>query len=233
MKEDLRYLERLMAGKLQPQQHPDDKKLAAFIDGKLDAQEKEAMFAHLSQCERCTKLILSVPPKSRIRLHIPSRLQILNAVMAVAASLIVFVFISFPKKPELGMVDIAAVLNSSPYRSPGITTDRDQQIDADRYISTILSQTDMKTNTHYQEAVKLERKGMYAEAREKYKQALITIRHIDDAKERISQKIVINYRLLALGLKEQKENDASIEAYKQMLYYDISLYVYEYEKHHR
>lgn len=233
MKEDLRYLERLMAGKPQPQQHPDDEKLAAFIDGKLNTEEREAMFAHLSQCERCAKLVLSVPSKSGMRLHIPSRLQILNAAMAVAASLIVFVFISFPQKPELGMVDIAAVLNSSPYRSPGMTTDRHQQIDADRYISRILSRTDMKTNTHYREAVKLERKGMYAEAREKYKQALIAIRHIDDAKERISQKIVINYRLLTLGIKEQKENDVSIEAYRQMLRYDISLYVYEYEKPRR
>ncbi len=230
MKEDLRYLGRLMSKDAKLTEHPSDEYLANFIDGKLGDEQREKIFEHLVFCDICSDIVATtVSQKPKMKLLNLSKLQVINVFMAMAASVLLFVFISFPDGSELGMINLSEGLNASGYKAPLNDVKIQKQIDADQYLEKIVSETDMRKVKHYKEAVKLGNKELYVEARAMYKQAFISIRHNPNAKERIKQKIVINHRLLKLGLKEKEETDVSIKEYKYMLRYDIGLYVLQHQ----
>lgn len=230
MKQDLRYLERLIVKDIKLTEHPSDEYLAGFIDGKLDNEQREKIFEHLVLCDTCSDIVATTAPKtSKMKRLSRSKLQVINVFMAMAASVLLFVFISFPDGSELGMINLSEGLSTSGYKAPLNDVNMQKKIDADKHLIKIISATDMHKVKHYKEAVKLENKELYVEARAMYKQAFIPIRHNPNAKERIKQKIVINYRLLKLGLKEKRETDVSIKEYKDMLRYDIGIYVLQYQ----
>jgi len=234
MKEDLRYLEQLMPNNEKQALHPSDNTLANFIDGKLDKVEKEKMFNHLLICDACSDIVASTQSNpSTIKQLSKSKLQIVNVLMAMAASVLMFVFISFPDGSELGMLNLSKTVYTSEYKSPVKNAKIAKIINADKQLSKILSETDMNKVPDYKKALGLEEKELYVEARAMYKQAFISIRHNKNIKERMKQKIVINYRLLKLGLKEKKETDISIKEYKDMLRYDISIYLLQYQEEKR
>jgi len=230
MKEDLRYLERLMPKDIKITEHPSDETLANFIDGKLDDEQREKIFEHLVVCDTCSDIVATIAPKtSKMKRLNRSKLQIINVFMAMAASLLLFIFISFPDGSELGMINLSTGVKNSNYKAPNTGKIREEKVDADHYLNTIVSSTNMDDVPHYKKARIFETKEMYLEARAMYKQAFIAIRHHKNAKERIKQKIVINYRLMQLGIKEKVETDVSINAYKEVLRYDIGLYIMEYQ----
>lgn len=232
MNEDLRYLERLLS-KNEPKsimKHPSNKLLANFIDGKLDDEEREQMFEHLVLCDLCSDIVATTASqKTKNERLTLSKLQVINTFMAMVASVLLFIFISFPDGSELGMINLSEGVANANYKTPHTGKKLKEKVDADHYLNIIVSSTDMGDVPHYKKAQILEKKGMYLEARAMYKQAFITIRHHENAKERIKQKIVINYRLMQLGIKEKVETDVSINAYKEVLRYDIGLYVMEYQ----
>lgn len=227
MKEDLRYLERLMTNEETPLEHPSVEKLAQFSDGTLKENEREEVLAHLVRCEACRDLLVVPKKKKRAGTFLSrAQLQVVNVAAAIAASLILFMFISFPEpeSSKLGMVDLSTIFSDTRYKAPvGFSTNK-QKIDADAYLKKIVEETDMTAIPAYQKALMLEKKGDLIEARREFKQAYIAIRHNENSDERIRQKIVINYRLLRLSLKEQEKNSAGIKAYRSMLRYDIAVY---------
>ncbi len=230
MKEDLRYLEHLMPNNTKQVVHPSDKVLANFIDGKLDKIQKEKMFNHLLICDECSKIVATTAStQSEIKAFNKSKLQIVNVLMAMASSVLLFIFISFPDGSELGMIDLSKGLNTSNYKAPTNDAKIEKEIDADKYLAKIISDTKMDNVPYYNDAINLENRELYIEARARYKQAFISIRHNKNAKERMKQKIIINHRLLKLGLKEKKETDVSIKEYKDMIRYDIGIYVLQYQ----
>lgn len=230
MREDLRYLERLMPKNKVPTEHPSDETLAAYIDGKLDETQKNRMLEHLLICDTCSDIVVNTAPhKASIKPLSQSKLQIVNVLMAMAASILFFIFISFPDGSELGIIDLSQGIKNPNYKAPLNDMKAQKKIDADTYLLAIIDKTEMHGVKYYDEAYRLEKEGSYAEARGMYKQAFISIRHNPNEKERIKQKIVINHRLLKLGLKEKQETDVSIEEYKEMLRHDIGIYILQYE----
>jgi len=228
MKEDLRYLERLIPRNSAPIEHPSDELLAQYIDGKLEETQKNSMLEHLLICDTCSDIVANtVPQKAMMKPLGKSKLQIVNLFMAMAASVLLFVFISFPDKSELGMLNLG---EHSDYKSPLDGPINPKTIDADKYLDEIISNTDMRQVKYFEEAMKLEKNEMYLEARELYKQAYISIRHCKDSKERIKQKILINHKLMLLGIKERVETDESIQEYKEILKYDIGIYAIKYKE---
>jgi len=230
MKKDLRYLEQLIPNTKKQAVHPSDNILANFIDGKLDKKEKEKMFNHLLICDECSTIVANtVSSQSEIKPFYKRKLQIVNALMAMAASVLMFIFISFPDGSELGMIDLSKSLNTSNYKAPANDVQIEKKIDADKYLAKIILETKMDNVPYYNDAINLENRELYVEARAMYKQVFIAIRHNLNAKERMKQKIVINHRLLKLGIKEKKETDVSIEEYKDMLRYYIGIYLLQYQ----
>lgn len=233
MKIDLRYLERLLVEEEEPTEHPSVDKLAEFSSGRLQGKEREALLEHLVRCEECRDLLI-VPKKKRTvkKPFWDLPLKAVNIVAAIAASLLLFIFISFPEHEErqLGMVDLATVFSNTRYKAPAAPGIGSRKIDADAYLHEILEMTDMSGIEPYVKARQLEEKGELVEARREYKQAYIAIRHNPNGDERIRQKIVINYRLLQLSLKEQAKNSAGIDAYRSMLRYDIAVYATRYKE---
>ena len=231
MREDLRYLERSIPKNSMQSEHPDSETLADFIDGKLDAEERDKMFEHLLACDTCGRIVTETAPRDvRKKALSRSKFQIVNVMMALAASLLLFIFISFPDGSELGMIDLSNGINNPHYKAPLSDVEINRKIDADKYLLGIIDSTDMHKVKYYDEASKLEKEGYYAEARGMYKQAFISIRHNLNAKERIKQQIIINHRLFKLGLKEKQETDESIAEYKEILRHDISIYILQYDK---
>lgn len=227
MKEDLRYLERLLVEEEEPVEHPTVDKLAAFSNGTLKGREREEVLSHLVRCEACRDLLIIPKKKRTIRKRIGhTTIKIANLVAAIAASLLLFIFISFPEheKTQLGTVDLSTIFNNTRYKAPTDSDMNSQKIDADAYLKEILEITDMSDVEAYQEARAMEEKGDLTQARREYKRAYIAIRHNQNDDERIRQKIVINYRLLRLSQDEQKKNSAGIDAYKSILRYDIAVY---------
>ena len=230
MREDLRYLERLMPKNTVQTKHPNNETLADYIDGKLDEEQRDKMFEHLLVCDTCSDVVVDISPQAvRKKPLMRSKLQIVNVIMAMAASLLLFIFLSFPNGSELGVIDLSQGVNNPNYKAPLNDVKVKKKIDADKYLLAIIAKTDMHEVKYYDEAYKLEKEGSYAEARGMYKQAFISIRHNPNVKERIKQKIVINHRLLKLGLKEKQETDMSIEEYKEILRHDIGIYILQYE----
>ncbi len=233
MKEDLRYLERLLVEEEEPVEHPSVDMLAAFSDGRLKGKEKEKMLSHLVRCESCRDLLIVPKKKRTIRKRIGhTSIKIANLVAAVAASFLLFIFIAFPEheKTQLGIVDLSTIFNNTRYKAPTDSDMNSQKIDADAYLKEILEITDMSDVEAYQKARAMEENGDLIQARREYKRAYIAIRHNQNADERIRQKIVINYRLLQLSQNEQKKNNAGINAYKSMLRYDIAVYATRYKE---
>jgi len=228
MREDLRYLERLIPRNSAPTEHPSDEILAQYIDGKLEGTQKNRMLEHLLVCDTCSDIVANTVPQKAIMKPLgKSKLQIVNMLMAMAASVLLFVFISFPDRSELGMLNLS---ENSDYKSPVDEGINQKKIDADAYLKEIVSKTDMSQVEYFEEAMKLEKNEKYLEARGLYKQAFISIRHCKDSRERIKQKIVINHKLMLLGIKEKIETDESIQEYKEILKYDIGIYAIKYKE---
>lgn len=230
MKEDLRYLERLIVKDAKITEHPSDASLADFIDCKLNDAQREKIFEHLVLCDDCSDIVArTVPQKTKMKLLRPSTLQVMSGLMAMAASVLLFVFISFSDGTKLGMMYLSKDLSTSNYKSPSDGVKIQKKIDADKYLAIIVATTDMHKIKYYKEAEELENKELYVKARAMYKQAFISIRHNPNVKERLEHKIVINHRLWKLGIKEKKETDVSIEEYKDILRYDIGIYALKYQ----
>jgi CBS-domain-containing membrane protein len=142
----------------------------------------------------------------------------------------VIVFVLFPNEDTtLGIIDLSSTQYAH-YKSPRENQTSKKKIDADRYLKKIIATTDMSSIKAYTEAVKLENDELYRLAREKYKEAYIAIRHHADMRERMKQKIIINYRLMKLAFKEQAQNDTSIKEYKDLLKHEIGIYVMTYSE---
>ncbi len=237
MRVDLRYLERIVAHTEQEegsQTHLSVDALVQFSQGRLEGQEKEAVLAHLVHCEACRALLTTVPnlESKALSLRYRSRYRILGVAMAVAASLVLVVLLPIWQKERmaLGMIDPVSIIEATDYKAPIDGIKGGQKIDADLLLQKIVSQTQMRDVAVYRKAVALEKQGDMRDAHNAYKQAYIAIRHTPDAKERLAQKIVIDYHLLLVARQDETKASETIKAYRTKLLYDIALYTIRYDR---
>ena len=229
MKEDLRYLSRLINHKNHLLIHPSDKKMADFIDAKMTKEEREEMFSHLVECKQCSDIVAKTEPYVKPKVNFNYRTHMI--ITALVASLAFLWFVPWQEEGHLGKINLRIAMYDSDYKSANakIDKDKDKEIDADDAIEEILMQTSMKHILAYQKARALEEKAYYAKAREEYKQASLIIMQEKNTSKRLRQKIIIHYRLMELGYKEEKENKQSIKEYKDILHYDIAIYLLYYK----
>jgi len=234
MKEDLRYIERLMEPvTTEEERHVKSAALEALRRQRLLPKEKERVLSHLLQCEDCMQRYVSLETRSkRPYLRNVSLKALAGAALALAASLLFLFVVPLGKESDLslGKYSFAQVWMDSGYKAAPVNVPASEQIDMDAALQNIVKRTSMDGVPYYAKAMRLAAQGAFEQARIYYKKAQIAIRHTKDTKLRMQQQIVLNYRLMQLAHQEAREVREGIEEYKKLLRYDIAIYLLKYKE---
>jgi len=211
MKEDLRYIENLIAD-IEYSSCPNDKDLADFIDNKLRDNRKDEVMEHLAHCYKCREVVHEVVEYKKKSKSF-NNLILTTPLVALVASLVLFVYI--PSDIEIGMIDLSEV--SMEFRGDESTID--MIVDGDKFIEKInknitISNLEIlnqaKNESDFEEAIGL------------YQEVINSIPKDIDEKIRLKKTIFIQYKMLELATK--KNNKLAIESYKSIIIENIRDY---------
>jgi len=225
MREDLRYIETFIADK-HHQNHPTDKLLADFIDNRLIDAKKEEIMLHLIECYVCREIVVNIK-RDNISFLKTINLKKWTPILLVASSLLLFIFLPFKEDAILGMIDLSKA-QIVEYQGANDLQLIEKIIDADKVVEEVLTSSDTSEIKYFFQALNAEEKEDFEEAKALYKQALISILHNPNAKERLRQKIVIHYKLLQLSQKMKETT--SFDEYRNIVRYEIRIYSLKKEK---
>ena len=200
--------------------HPSDKELANFVERRINEARRAEITKHLIICNECSDVVALVMKYGKKKEKPINNVYYKVLGVALVASIVLFMVIPTDNS-KLGMLDLS-IPPTSQYRGSSEIILRDEIIDADRVLASIINITDLSDIESFIEANKQELKGNFKTAKGLYSKAIIEVTMTSNIEESLKQKIVIHARLLDLSLNDK--NQEAIEEYKNILQYEIRLY---------
>ena len=208
--------------------HPSDSELADYIADKLDSTKKSEIVKHLIECNECSDIVALI---KRYGVEV-KELTITNnwwldrrvwgvALSGVVASFVLFITLPYQEE-KLGIIDLSKI-STTQFKGVSDIELIDKKVDADKILTSIIKDTDLSHIDSFNEGINQEKLGNLEEAKVYYTQSIMQITMNSDINKSLQQKIVIHSRLLDLSIKSKDKK--SIEGYKDLLRYEIRLYI--------
>jgi len=211
---DLRYIESLIENDIKPFKHPNDEKLADFIDKKLEEQEREEILDHLLLCDVCSDIVNQVTEHKK-KPKFFNRIIISTPLIALVASIIVLVYT--PPIEIIGMIDPYEV--SLQFRAENDSQKGDKLIDGDKFLKEISKTTDL---TYLKKFNQAEKEEIFFKSIGLYQSSIYSIPENINKKDKLKQLIIIHSRILRRAIEE--DNQEAIDSYRSIVKDDICEY---------
>jgi len=214
--------------------HPSDSELADYIADKLDSTKKSEIVKHLIECDECSDIVALIKRygvevkelSATLEPTIANNWWLDRRVWGIALSGLTASFVLFITLPsqetKLGIMDLSK-MPTTQFKGVADIKLIDKKVDADKILSSIIKDTDLSHIDSFNEGINQEKLGNLEEAKVYYTQSIMQITMNSDINKSLQQKIVIHSRLLDLSIKSKDKK--SIEEYKDLLRYEIRLYI--------